>query len=178
MLNEHFLLSLLNPSIDFTPEVSHPLSISLGHYLLYYQSSFLRKSANHKIISLPSMSIETLKSISLQFLREATREHVSCTARSPFPVLSVDKVDFNSTNMSDTSHIRQVCLVFHHNTVLVLNQHKFKDGMSNRLLRSTKKPAKPPPSPKNRTSLPTPFMFLLNNACLKYDSCTFLNPSL
>lgn len=147
---ENFLLSLLNPSIDFTPEVSHPLSISLGHYSLYYQSSFLRKSANHKIISLPSMSIETLKSIRLQFLGEATRDHVSCTARSPFTVLSVDKVGFNSANMSDTSHIRQVYLVFNHNRVLVLNQHKFKDGMSNRLLRSTKNLPNHPPLPQKR----------------------------
>lgn len=109
---ERFLLSLLNLSSDFTLEVSHPLSISLGHYSHYYQSSSLRKSTNHKIISLPRRSVEILKNINLQFSGQATTDHVSCTARSPFAVLSVDKPDFNSTNMSDTSHIRQVCFFF------------------------------------------------------------------
>lgn len=127
---EHFLLSLLNPSIDFSLKVSHSLLISLGHYLLYYQSSFLRKSPNHKIKSLPSMSVETWKSIRFQFLGGATRDSVFCTVRSPFTVLSVDKVDFNSTNMSNTSHIRQAHMALNHNTVLVLSQHKFHNGTS------------------------------------------------
>lgn len=148
---EHFLLSFLNLSNDFTPEVSHPLSISLGHYSHYYQFSSLRKSTNHEITSLPKRSVEILKSINLQFSRQATTDHVSYTARSPSAVLCVGKPDFNSTNMSDTSHIRQVCLFFKHNTVLALNQHKFKDGISNRLLKPTK-PLPNHPHRKKRTS--------------------------
>lgn len=168
MCTEHFLLSLLNLSIDFTPEISHPLSISFGHYSLYYQSSFLRNPASHRIVSQPGMSIETLRSSRLPFSGEASRDSVSCTPM-PFSVLSADKVDFYA--MFYTSHRRQIGLVLNHNTVLWLSQHKYKDSMSNKLLRSKKimptptshSPQPFPPQKKKKNSLPPPLMFSLNN---------------
>lgn len=104
---EHFFLSLLYASIYSSP---HPDSISLKNYSPHYQPSFL-------------IICKAQHCATAQHVNRNTEEHQAQVSResycrpcllhrSPFAVLSADKVDFNSINMFNKSQKASLLVCF------------------------------------------------------------------